>query len=833
MTGLVFLVATAAVIPLFMIVLRRLYPDGMNPLQLRGLALFWVGAIVTDGSRLIAWQFSDEAVIVGSLVTAVGYVMIVAAIHPSWREVVLDAWLIGVCAVGAGYDIVLLFTPIDTSLTALADGLAMVVAVWSFQLYVAIGLCLHTSSTFDRRLYVFLGGLRAFTWTLFALQSGLGWDEVGPVARALLLVSYLLGTILELRLLRSGPHHDRPPTPIRRPAQLPYLVFGGAAAISMVCFVVNPRALHPVLMAISTISILMLVLRQLATLRTYRELTEEVAVRERYYRGLVQDSSDVIMLCSLGGALEYASPAAQRVLGVQPANGHRLARVLGLPEDTVESAIGTLSNVGDRMRLEGRRGGQVVEVDLTRRDDGLIASIRDVSERDLLRRNLFYLAYHDALTGLANRSSVLGQVDDALSHGIPAGYCVLFIDLDRFKQVNDAHGHALGDAVLREVAGRLRAQVGELPLGRIGGDEFLVTTREGQTEAEHLAGRIRAALSEPFVLSDRTFQLGASIGIANPVGDVDAAELIRRADLAMYRAKRDHLGWAVYEPTMGSQAVTRADVDAQAGRAIRERRMIVFFQPIMDLDTGRVRSVESLLRWQDDAGHVRAPAELLDFARRSGQLVDVCEWVLATALGHLGDSGSAISVAVNLPPAALLAPGMLPTLQRLLRQNGVTPGQLEIEVTEDELFDQAPSAVRVMEQLRELGVRVVIDDFGTGFSSLSYLVDLPISGLKIDRRFIAALDGSSTVRAVVGGVMQVAEELGLSVVAEGVETADQHRWATLLGLTLGQGFWYARPEPAASLADLGLVSSWVSGISWAQDVPEPRFGDLRPRDEHS
>ncbi len=775
----------------------------------RGMVAFWVGTVACDACRLTGSVAAPIGVTMGTALSGVGFLLIVAALSRNWREVVLDAWLITVPTVGLAFDALLLWTPVRASWPVFSDSLALVGAAWTLPLLVMLGP--RMGSGWVRPLLTAVGAARLGGWLAFQLDSGVGLPGSAVLGAGLLIAGYLVCAVLHGRLLATDTRVNATPVEVRPPV-LPIIVFGAAAAITLGCFIVNQRAMHPSLMVMSILSTVALVVRQIVTVRGYRTLAAHVAERERYFRTLVQDSSDVMMICGRDGLVRYASPSAQRVIGV-PATGDPLADVIGTEPEELAAVLAASGPQSARTVVDGRRGSRVLEAVISPRveDDDLLVSVRDVSERDQLRRRLHYLAYHDGLTGLANRARVISQIESLLAQPRSDEVAVLFIDLDRFKQVNDANGHAVGDVVLGQVASRLARLVGDdVVLGRIGGDEFVVALR-GKAAARGLALAVGEELATPFLVEGRSFQLGASVGLAFGGPRLDAGELVRRADLAMYRAKRSHHGWSVYEAGLSREAVALADRDARAARALRDTDLGLHAQPIVDLADGRVTAVEALLRWRDERGVVHEPGELLDFARRSGQMTMLTEWVWDAALSALGSCGADVRLSVNLPPMLLADPQLVRRVADLLWRHGVPPSQLILELTEDELFDSPQSTISTMRRLRDVGVDIVIDDFGTGFSSLSYLVELPMDGLKIDRRFIASMVDSAAARAVVASVVRVAHDLGLQLIAEGVQTRGQHECARDLGISLGQGFWYARPEPIGDLSDLAVLSAWSSG----------------------
>jgi diguanylate cyclase (GGDEF)-like protein/PAS domain S-box-containing protein len=701
--------------------------------------------------------------------------------------------------------------PVAADRPALVDLAGLALAVWQLHVLVELDGAARRNTLSVTTLVILVTGLRALAWVGFVLDSGFRLAGAARMGVVLAAAAHIGGPLVLLGLVALGrwafgPFQGKP-----RSTRFPYLVAGTTMAAVGPLFLIDERLLRPSVVALGAVGALTLMLRQALSQARLRQALDEISRSREYLASLLKDSSDVVMIADRSGRLSYVSPSAERVLGAGDVSaGGAVWTAIALPERAFSEAVARLdSGEGGPQLLEGRREHIVLEAAVSIRGDDVLVSVRDVTERDRLRQRLHYLAYHDPLTGLANRSRVLSRISAMISRSELCA--VLFVDLDRFKQVNDNSGHAVGDQVLQQVAQRLAGMVrsGDL-IGRLGGDEFVAVLAVGREEAQLVATRIREALSAPFEVSGREYQLGVSIGIAEGVPGLLAEDLLRRADLAMYAAKRQPGSWVVYQAGLGRAALAQANTDVAVSRALRDKDMDVFLQPLVNLTTGGVVAVESLLRWRNESGTVCGPGEMLDFARRSGRIPEVTSWVLQRSVELIAASRTDVSIAINMPPEMLLVPTIPRHLAELLRLHGVQFSRIEVEVTEDQLLEQAESSSTTLQRLRDLGIPVMIDDFGTGFSSLGYLLDLPIDGLKIDQRFTKALPYSESARSIVSGLVGIAGRLDLRVVAEGIENAEQHEWACRLGVHVGQGFWYARPESASSLADLADLASWSS-----------------------
>lgn len=413
---------------------------------------------------------------------------------------------------------------------------------------------------------------------------------------------------------------------------------------------------------------------------------------------------------------------------------------------------------------------------------------------------LQHQATHDALTGLPNRTLFLDRLGREIAHAERDGhaFAVLVVDLDRFKVINDTLGHGPGDALLIEIARRLSSAVRTVDtVARTGGDEFLllVTGTREPADAAMLAAKIIAALNESCNINEAEVHTSASIGISvYPADGTDGDALIARADEAMYFAKRrGRNGFQFFSPGMSVFSRERLDLESSLRRALPLKQFEVHYQPKIDIATGRMNSVEALLRWRHPTRGLVGPAEFIPLAEESGLMFAISEWVLREACRQARhwqhDGYPFLRIAVNISPIHFRQPGFLDFVRAALRDNGLEPRYLEIELTETTVMDHAESSVQILEELSRMGVLVSIDDFGTGYSSMSYLRRFPIDKLKIDRSFIKDLTTNSDAAAIVKAIISLAHSLRLKVVAEGVETAEQLEQLRALGCDQFQGFY--------------------------------------------
>ena len=418
------------------------------------------------------------------------------------------------------------------------------------------------------------------------------------------------------------------------------------------------------------------------------------------------------------------------------------------------------------------------------------------------------LASHDPLTGLPNRAVLRQRVEQALAHSDSSGRHtgLLLLDLDRFKEVNDSLGHHYGDLLLQQIEPRLRDLLREDDLvARLGGDEFviLLTDMEHPALASNVAKRIATALTEPFLVETVSVDVEVSIGVAvSPQHGVDYDELLQHADIAMYRAKAAGSGFEVYAAAIDVVKPEKLAMLGQLRTALNDpSQLMLHFQPKAHLVTGEVTSVEALVRWNHPTEGLLAPSEFIPLAERTGLIHPLTAQVLGLALAQVrtwGSTGLHLKVAVNISTRCLDAnlPGLV---SRLLRTHGVAAGDLELEITESAIMAEPDRASAVLTKLQALGVSLSIDDFGTGYSSMAYLKQLPVHELKIDQSFVTSMTPGSTDAAIVRSCIELARNLGMTVVAEGVESASVWNQLTELGCDLAQGYYLAKPMPADEL----------------------------------
>ncbi len=429
------------------------------------------------------------------------------------------------------------------------------------------------------------------------------------------------------------------------------------------------------------------------------------------------------------------------------------------------------------------------------------------------------MAFHDPLTNLPNRTLLLDRVAHALARTGRTGRsaAVLFLDLDNFKVINDSLGHQAGDALLIEVAQRLSSSVREDDtVARLGGDEFTILLEDVASEAEAIeaAERVAQALQAPILLDSHELRVTASIGIvvSNSAEHKSSEGFLRAADVAMYCAKvQGKSGYAVFEPSMEQQAVDRLEIEIALRQAMERGEFRLHYQPIVRLEDGRITEVEALIRWVRPGHGVVSPVSFIPIAEETGLIVPIGQWVLKEACHqavawHARSSEDPLVISVNLSARQLQQPNFVTVVRQVLRETGLNPRTLKLEITESALMEDAEAAAATMRTLKELGIRFAIDDFGTGYSSLSYLKRFPLDTLKIDRSFVDGLGEDSQDTAIVQGIVALARALKLSVTAEGIEAVEQHAQLRQLGCDHGQGYLFAKPVTAERIAALLEVS---------------------------
>ena len=440
-------------------------------------------------------------------------------------------------------------------------------------------------------------------------------------------------------------------------------------------------------------------------------------------------------------------------------------------------------------------------------------SMRILQQRKRAQDRITHIAFHDDLTSLPNRLMFRQQLDRALSRHRRAGtqLAILFLDLNRFKLINDSLGREAGDVLLRHVADRLRTQSREgNTLARMGGDEFavLIEDHENLLDISACAQRLIEQLSAPYTLGTRECNVTLSVGISVFPADGNASQaLLEAADLAVHRAKATgRNNYLFYLPAMNVHTLEKLELESDLAHALERGEFLLHYQPKVDTLTGSITGTEALLRWKHPRRGLIPPMDFIPLAEETGLIIPIGEWVLATACARnkaWQDQGlPKLSIAVNLSVRQFEDPLLLPKLTRIIHASGLDPSSLELEMTESIVMAQGDSAVEVLGKLKSIGVQIAIDDFGTGYSSLAYLKRFPIDTLKVDRSFIRDIPADSGDRNITRAIISMAHSLKLKVVAEGVETAEQLRFLRVQCCDAVQGYFLYRPLPEWEVADV-------------------------------
>jgi diguanylate cyclase (GGDEF)-like protein/PAS domain S-box-containing protein len=580
-------------------------------------------------------------------------------------------------------------------------------------------------------------------------------------------------------------------------------------------------------------------------------MLRQEAIRQRneaYFRALVQDALDAIVIVADDGTVKYATPSTTAIFGDVTMEGEYLWDLVAA-EDRDEFARTFM-----RLRERARFGPRVVEREVTRHDGksvciqarcsdlrtepnvaGLVFTLRDVTAQHKLEQELKHRASHDALTGLPNRvlfrDRIAQQVASATRTGTIAG--VLFVDLDDFKVVNDTKGHSVGDELLVAVADRLAALSRESDTAaRLGGDEFalLVGGAESTAAVEAAAERIVSAFAEPFALALGLITTTVTVGVATTEDSTDTDELLRHADLALYAAKAaGKRQWRRYQPVLSSGLIRRREIQEALDEAVNKSAFSLVYQPIVALDTGALAGFEALIRWPHPQWGMMQPGQFITLAEETGQIIPIGSWVLDRATADItrlrGVAGRSagpdktgaeavafagsrpakrrdLYVSVNVSARQFAHDGFTDTVRRVLASSGLESRALMLELTETALLRRDERLHSDLAELKSIGVKLAIDDFGTGYSSLSYLRDLPIDVVKMDKSFVEGIADSDQRLAVAEGIVQIARTLNLEVVAEGIETEAQRDLLGSMGCHYGQGYLLAMPMPASQAAEL-------------------------------
>ncbi|WP_404816753.1 putative bifunctional diguanylate cyclase/phosphodiesterase [Streptomyces thermolineatus] len=746
-----------------------------------------------------------------------------------WVCLLLDTWLVAGSLLTLCWSLALSHTADRTGEGPLRQALALSYPLLDIALVSAVLALTFRRSSVNRAAVntaVAALGLTVLCDALFtspALRESYRSGQILDAGwfAASLLLAYAPWAGRRAQTASGGRPARRPARPAARPftALVPYLA-AAVCVLSILHASLTGRPVDAVVLSTGCAVVLALVVRQAIMLLENIALTNELARKENHFRSLVQGSSDVIMMASPSGTLRYVSPASRGVYGrpaeeligtdlaahIHPEDRggvlHEVRRFLAAPPETEPA-----TRIECRFR-DGSGGWLHIESTVNRYRSGLIFNSRDVTERVRLQAQLQHNASHDPLTDLPNRSLFTERVGRALDgrRGGDGCVAVLFIDLDGFKAVNDTVGHQAGDELLVHAARRLTESVrAEDTVARLGGDEFAALVRgvagdraTRERQVREVADRLRTALSRPYRVFGTEVRVAASIGIAFAEPGLAPGDLMRNADLAMYRAKSAGKGRVeTYAPHMQAEAVRRAELADRLRTALHAGEFTLLHQPVVDLATGQVHSVEAQARWRSSRGILFTPAEFLQAAEDTDRTAELSQWVLEKAVEHTARrhrAGCPVPVAVRMSPRRLMErrpPER--TLEALLARHRLPPGALVLYLAGTGPRPDPEDLQRRLTALRRLGVRIALDGFGDGHATMSALRSLPVDVLRLDSGLVAEAAESVRARTIVAGMLRIAADLGLQTVAEGVDLPEQALALRAMGCTHGQGMVFSGP----------------------------------------
>jgi diguanylate cyclase (GGDEF)-like protein/PAS domain S-box-containing protein len=841
-------------------------------------ALYFVGAVIAAASWLHGQDpFPGVADIFflafyPAVLAAALYMIRAAAVRVPWLQLALDAtifvvgfgaffWFLVIRPAASGAEIDLVKQVLSEAYVALDCVLLLALGVL---------LLAGAGNAGGRRvpLLLLVGFATMFLGDiLWSLAKVGGYYLPGGLQDVLYLSSYVPLAAAGREQMRaaamSAPAQSRAPDALAR--SLPYAAML-AAFLVLVNFtrgdIGGPAGVMTMVVFALT---LLLMVRQAVVWREDALTREQRAARmvEDRYASLIANASDVIMIVGADGALRFASPAAERMLGLRPEDiagrnlldfwagedGQRLQSFLAEVVATSGGPVGPvelrIAHGPERFVLE------IVGSNLTHDPavQGLALNLRDISERKALEEQLRQLAFHDSLTLLANRNLFRDRVEHALMR-VQRGrqhVAVMFLDLDNFKNVNDSLGHDAGDRLLQAVAQRLvKTTRSSDTVARLGGDEFAILLEEVATvaEVESIADALLEALARPVALGPTAVRVTASIGMAFSTPDAGAEALLSKADIAMYHAKAAGKSrYVAFRPQMQELLQERLRLEADLGRALANEELFLEYQPIVDLGTRSLLGVEALVRWRHPDLGVLMPGRFIQVAEECGRIVELGRWVLLRACRDLCAwrnsvaGGASLRVAVNISGRHLQHGELVQDVAQALRQSGLEPGNLVIELTESTIMYNTDATLERLGQLKALGVRLAIDDFGTGYSSLSYLHRFPIDILKIDQSFVCRLTNADNGPELARAVITLGETLGLDSVAEGIEVEEQATALLALGCVAGQGFLFAKAGSLEELSKSAFVARrnelWIAPGDREAQSATGRFAALMAAGAHA
>lgn len=549
-----------------------------------------------------------------------------------------------------------------------------------------------------------------------------------------------------------------------------------------------------------------------------KQMEDELKRSEEKYRIIAENTSDIISIINLDGEFLYLSPSHKRVWEhtVPDEEIHNLFEWI-VEDDrdifayAIQHAFSTRKEYMVECRINTQRNDVIwteSKINPIMDEEGNVTKLllvtRDVTDRKQSEETIHHLAYHDALTDLPNRRMYVQQLSKEMMQAkrFQSNLAVLFLDLDRFKDVNDSFGHDVGDMLLIEASKRLQAclKPGDV-VARLGGDEFTIMQNQLQdrNEATALAEQIMNQLQRPFELDGHVFNVSCSIGIAVYPQDGDNPEdLLKRADTALYTVKsRGKNGYDFFDPTMEAKSLERILMENEMRKAIEQEQFQIYYQPKIDIATSAMTGMEALVRWVHPELGIIPPNRFIPIAEETGMILALGEWILKQAckqnkIWH--DQGYTLKVSVNLSARQIYQKDLVEMIKDILRETNLSPDWLELEITES-IFVKMEEATAVLQQIRDVGIQISIDDFGTGYSSFSYIKSLPVDTIKIDASFIRDIHHNQESQAIVKAIVTIAQSLNMNVIAEGIELDDQVAALKENGCDHGQGYLFSKPLP--------------------------------------
>ena len=565
----------------------------------------------------------------------------------------------------------------------------------------------------------------------------------------------------------------------------------------------------------------------------FKDMLEELVSNEARIRAVTENAFDAIITADERGNIDSVNRAVEKMFGYQSHElvGRNVSLLMPEPyrgehgryiDAYVVSGKGRLIN--NRAEVTGlRKDGSTfpIEIALSEMLIGgqrfFVAVARDITESKQQTAALEYQALHDALTELPNRTLLSDRIRQSIlmTQRNHQPFTLMLMDLDRFKDINDTLGHQYGDMVLREVAKRVREVLRESDtIARLGGDEFAVLLPKTELEqARHIVNKLLQRIEEPIVIDDQILHVGASVGITlYPQHGEDEVTLLQRADVAMYVAKRNHLGFAVYDPSTDQHSLRNLALLGELRGAIERNDLVLYYQPKVNLDTGEAYGVEALVRWKHAEHGTMYPDEFIPLAEQTGLITPLSLWVLESGLSqcqkHHGET-LALDLAVNLSARNLHDTQFPEKVMQLINSRGCDPARLRLEITETAIMADPARALKILHKLSDMGVRLSIDDFGTGYSSLAHLKQMPVDELKIDKSFVMDMVEDDNDAVIVRSIIDLAHNIGIRVVAEGVETKEAYELLKEMGCDAVQGHYICAPLPVEELM------AWMANSQWS------------------